>query len=152
MTSQTQVFWTLMVRGVGMGFLFVPINAVVLGQFRGAELGQTAGLMNLLRQMGGSIGIALIATLLERGTHQNTYDLSSHVSIFNPGTRAALAKAGVTDFSAVSEKVRGMVALRLDQQVYLMSFTQMIWYILLIFSCALIPLYFLKRQAPGPKP
>ncbi len=145
MTGHQQVFWSLIVRGIGMGFLFVPINAVVLGQFRGAELGQVAGLMNLLRQMGGSIGIALIATLLERGTHQNAYDLASHVSVLNPGTQLSLSQMGVKNLSAIPERVRGLLSLRLDQQVYLMSFTQMIWYILLIFTLALIPLYFLKR-------
>ncbi len=142
-----QVFWSLMVRGVGMAFLFVPINAVVLGQFRGPSLGQVAGLMNLLRQIGGSIGIALIDTLLDRKSHQNLNDLTSHVSVLNPGTQAALHTMGAQDLTQVPEHILALVGIRLDQQVYLMSFTQMMWYMFFIFSLALIPLALMK--APG---
>jgi DHA2 family multidrug resistance protein len=145
LTDRDQVFWSLIVRGVGMGFLFVPINGVVLGQFRAQELGQVAGLMNLMRQLGGSVGIALIATLLERNSHQNLNDLTSHVSVLNPATQAELLSRGVTDLTNVPHSMMKMLEMRIDQQVYLMSFGQMMWYILIIWSLALIPLRFLKR-------
>ena len=145
LTNYNEVFWTLIVRGLAMGFLFVPINAVVLGQFRGAELGQVAGLMNLLRQVGGSIGIALIDTLLSRNSDRNMTELASHVSVLNPGTQNALFKMGVTDLSQVPARTLGLISRRLEQQVYLMSFSQMMWYVFFIFSLALIPLYYLKR-------
>jgi len=127
-----------------MGFLFVPINAVVLGQVRGQALGQVAGLMNLMRQIGGSVGIAFIDTLLERNSHQNYADLSAHVSVLNPGTQASLHHMGVNDLSQVPDRVMHMIHMRMDQQVYLMSFNQMMWYILFVFSIAFIPLYLLK--------
>ena len=144
MTDRGQVFATLIMRGVGMAFLFVPINAVVLGSVSGQALGQVAGLMNLMRQLGGSIGIALIDTLLERSSHQNMADLSAHMSVLNPGTQVALHKMGVGDLSQIPNKTMNMIHMRLDQQVYLMSFNQMMWYIFFIFSLAFIPLYLLK--------
>lgn len=144
LSDRNELFWALIMRGIGMGFLFVPINAVVLGQFRGPSLGQVAGLMNLLRQIGGSIGIALIDTLLERNSHQNLYDLSSHVSVLNPATQTELTRMGVMDLSIIPANLKAMVQFRMDQQVYLMSFSQMMWYILFIFSLGFFPLYFLK--------
>ncbi len=144
LSGKNDVFWALIVRGLAMGFLFVPINAVVLGQFRGQSLGQVAGLMNLMRQIGGSVGIALINTLLERASHQNYADLSAHVSVLNPATQATLLNSGVRDFSQISEHTLKMVEFRLDQQVYMMSFTQMMWYVLIIYLFSLIPLYSLK--------
>ena len=147
LTGRDQVYWALIIRGAGMGFLFVPINAVVLGQFRGQNLGQVAGLMNLLRQIGGSVGIALMDTLLERNTHQNKLDLASHVSVLNPGTQNELMRLGVTDMNHVSTPILKLFSLRLDQQVYMMSFTQMMWYVLIIYSFSLIPLFLLKT--PG---
>ena len=146
LSDRNEVFWALIMRGIGMAFLFVPINAVVLGQFRGQSLGQVAGLMNLLRQLGGSIGIALIDTLLERKSHQNLNDLTAHVSVLNPGTQAALQQMGTTDMSQVPNSTMAVIQMRLDQQVYLMSFSQMMWYILIIFSLAFIPMYFLKTK------
>ncbi|NDG84778.1 MAG: DHA2 family efflux MFS transporter permease subunit [Proteobacteria bacterium] len=145
-TNETELFWTLMVRGVGMAFLFVPINATVLGQFRGPSLGQVAGLMNLLRQLGGSVGIALIGFLLDRNSHQNALDLTTHVSALNPATQAELMGMGVQDFSAIPARYLAMIQFRVDQQVFLMSFTQMMWYILMIYLLSLIPLYSLKTE------
>jgi DHA2 family multidrug resistance protein len=130
-----------------MGFLFVPINAVVLGQFRGPDLGQVAGLMNLMRQIGGSVGIALINTLLERSSHQNFNDITSQVSLLKPGTQATLFKMGVSDLGQISNSTLKMIHFRIDQQVYMMSFNQMMWYVLIFYSFSLIPLYLLK--APG---
>ena len=144
LTDENELFWALMVRGVGMAFLFVPINATVLGQFRGPSLGQVAGLMNLLRQLGGSVGIALIGFLLDRNSHQNALDLSTRVSALNPATQAELLKMGVQDFSAIPARSLSLIQLRIDQQVFLMSFTQMMWYVLIIYSLSLIPLYHLK--------
>ena len=61
-TSQTDIFKMLLMRGFAMAFLFVPINSSILSQFSGENLGQVSGLLNLSRQIGGSIGIALVAT------------------------------------------------------------------------------------------
>jgi len=144
LSDKGQVYNALVMRGIGMAFLFVPINAVVLGQFSGQALGQVAGLMNLMRQIGGSIGIALIDTLLDRNSHQNLNDLSAHVSVLNAGTQAALHGMGVQDLSQIPASKLHSIAMRMEQQVYLMSFTQMMWYVLIIFSFALIPLYLLK--------
>jgi len=144
MTSEKEVFYTLLIRGAGMGFLFVPINAVVLGPFRGADLGQVAGLLNLLRQVGGSVGIALMDTLLLRTSNQNATDIATNVSVFNPGTQAALMKMGVSDLGHVPVGVLRGISMRMQQQEYILSFTQMMWYVLIIFLLSLIPLYLLK--------
>ena len=98
-----------------------------------------------MRNIGGSVGIALIDTLLDRNQHKNLLDLSSHVSVLNAGTQEALFKMGVTDLSQIPHRTLGIIGLRMDQQVYLMSFNQMMWYVLGIFSFALVPLYFLQR-------
>ena len=97
-----------------------------------------------MRQIGGSIGIALIDTLLDRNSHQNMNDLASHVSVLNPGTQAALHHMGVQDLSQVPASKLHSIAMRMEQQVYLMSFSQMMWYVFFIFTLAFIPLYYLK--------
>ena len=151
LSTENELFWSLVVRGIGMAFLFVPINATVLGQFRGPSLGQASGLLNLIRQLGGSIGIALIGFLLDRKSHQNLADLSSHVSLLAPATQAEVSRMGVTDFSQIPTRVLEYIGLRMDQQVFLMSFNQMMWYIFFIFSFSFIPLYFLKAKKVDPK-
>lgn len=161
LTGYPQLFWALLVRGLGMAFLFVPINTVVLGQFRGADLGQTAGLLNLFRQIGGSIGIAMIATLLTRNSAQNYLDLVSNVTLLDPATQAAVHQTTAAfatkmpeavGLAPASQAALRSIAGRVQQQVFIMSFTQMMWYLLIIFGFALIPLALMrvKGKISGP--
>ena len=136
------IFWALIMRGLAMAFLFVPINAVSLGAFRGAQLGQVAGLLNLCRQVGGSIGIALINTMLDRNSKQNTLDLIGHMTPFDLGVRANLPAN--TNYLHLSESTLRALAGRVNLQVFVMSFTQMAWMLVIVFLFALIPLATLK--------
>jgi DHA2 family multidrug resistance protein len=61
------VFWPRLVQGFALGFLFVPLTTISLGDVPRAELAGATGVFTLLRQLGGSLGIAILTTLL---THQ----------------------------------------------------------------------------------
>jgi DHA2 family multidrug resistance protein len=152
-TTDRQIFYALMVRGLGLAFLFVPINAVVLGQFVGAELGQVAGLLNLLRQIGGSIGIATLSTLLQTYNAKNYTSLISHMSLLNPITYSQLKGAQ----NAMAQKFQGalgdatfqsagfkLTAYRLQKQIFCLSFNQIVWILLFCFGLAIVPLIFVK--------
>lgn len=83
-TSEQAFFWMLIVRGVGMGMLFIPITALSLSTLKGQQIGQGASFTGMMRQLGGSFGIALITTFM---AHQNTVhrnDLVSHLSADDP--------------------------------------------------------------------
>jgi DHA2 family multidrug resistance protein len=61
------VFWPRLVQGFALGFLFVPLTTISLGDVPRAELAGATGVFTLLRQLGGSLGIAILTTML---THQ----------------------------------------------------------------------------------
>lgn len=161
LSSQGAILNILFVRGFALAFLFVPINSSILSQFKGAELGQVSGLLNLFRQIGGSMGVALVATLLEKNSHQNYLDLSSRVSLLNANTQAAFYQSTGGMAAKMSEAV-GMTAggdaalkalyFRVQNQVFMLSFNQLIWTIMCIFALSFIPLYMLelKVKPTGP--
>lgn len=62
------VFWPRLVQGFGLGFLFVPLSTVSLGDVPIPELAGATGLYTLVRQLGGSFGIAILTTLLTHET------------------------------------------------------------------------------------
>jgi DHA2 family multidrug resistance protein len=63
-TNSDNFFWMLIVRGLGMGMLFIPITALSLSKLRGQQIGQGAAFTGMMRQLGGSFGIALITTFM----------------------------------------------------------------------------------------
>jgi DHA2 family multidrug resistance protein len=163
-TSQTgahDIYLPLIVRGVAMAFLFVPINQMVLGAFRGEELGQVAGMQNFFRQIGGSIGISSLDTLLTRFGAQHYNDLLEKVNFFNVSVIQAANQARALPVSRMSGQIglwnmeqiaTKTIAGRVAQQVFILSFEQICWVIMIIVACGLIPLAMIKapKKIDGP--
>jgi len=91
-SGERDLFWPQVLRGLGVGFLFVPISSATLTALPPAEVQQGAGLYNLARQLGGSFGIAMLTTWLHRqGAVHHAY-LSEHVSTLEPASVLRLAQ------------------------------------------------------------
>lgn len=72
--------WPLVARGVGLGFMFVPLTTLTLADLSRTELPQGTGLFNFFRQLGGSLGIAAVATIVTHDTVSVRAALASHVT------------------------------------------------------------------------
>lgn len=83
-TDKDAFFWMLILRGIGMGMLFIPITALSLSSLRGQEIGQGASFTGMMRQLGGSFGIAIITTFLAHQNQVHRVALVSHLNADNP--------------------------------------------------------------------
>src|SRR5258708_826997 len=82
-----------MIQAVGMAFLFVPINTAAYAYLPRDKNNAASGLMNLARNIGGSVGISLVTTMLDRRTQVHRNDLMSNVPASNPALRSPLQGA-----------------------------------------------------------
>jgi len=83
-TGSDAFFWILVIRGVGLGLLSVPVTTMALSTLNGPEISQGAALSGMLRQLGGSFGVALISTYLTRDIQFHRSMLISKLSINDP--------------------------------------------------------------------
>jgi len=90
-TSVDNFFWPLIVRGVGMGMLFIPITVLSLSTLKGRQIGQGAAFTGMMRQLGGSFGIALITTFMATRNMQHRSDLVSKLDANNPAVQQRVA-------------------------------------------------------------
>ncbi|HTR77172.1 MAG TPA: DHA2 family efflux MFS transporter permease subunit, partial [Gemmatimonadaceae bacterium] len=74
----------LIIRGAALGFLFTPINQIAYGNLKPSEAQQASGLINLSRQLGGSFGIAVLATFLQSRMQFHRVDLLSNIYATSP--------------------------------------------------------------------
>jgi DHA2 family multidrug resistance protein len=81
------LFWPIILRGVGLGCIFVPLTAAAVADLSPMQIPQGTGLFNLSRQLGGSFGIAITATLLTRFSEQGREALRTHASLLEAPTR-----------------------------------------------------------------
>src|SRR4051794_21121300 len=86
LSGRDDFFWALIMRGVGLGMMFVPLTTITLAELSVKELPQGTGLYNFFRQLGGSLGIAGIATLLQHYTSQFRAILAEHIATGDPAT------------------------------------------------------------------
>lgn len=77
-------FWPQMIRGFGFGFIFVPVSGLMLSGLKGNDLAQASGLSNMLRLLGGAIGIAITNTFVTRRFAIHRGDLIGNISLYNP--------------------------------------------------------------------
>lgn len=79
-------FWPQMIRGFGFGFIFVPVAGLTLSGLKGNQIAQASGLSNMLRLLGGAVGIAVINTFVTRRFAVHRNDLMSNISLYNPAS------------------------------------------------------------------
>jgi DHA2 family multidrug resistance protein len=93
-SGRQDFFWPLIFRGIGLGLLFVPLTTLALSNLKGKDIPQGAGFTNMMRQLGGSFGVALVATYIQHRSATHRQNLLAHVSIYDFALRQRLA--GVT--------------------------------------------------------
>jgi DHA2 family multidrug resistance protein len=153
-SGASDFFWPLIGRGVGLGLMFVPLTTLTLANLGPRELPQGVGLYNFFRQLGGSFGIAAIATLVVRYTAQFESTLSDHlastdllvVSRLNMLTQGMVAR-GADAFTA-RQRAMTMMSGEIAGQASVIAYSK-IYTLAALLILLLIPLLFLVRK-PAP--
>lgn len=150
--GESDFFWPLMVRGVGLGLIFLPITTMSLAGLQGKDAGQAAGITGMIRQLGGSFGVAIVGTYLERSIQYNRVALLPNLSLYSPETvqrlqaftQSFLAKG----FPINQAQQQAYAALEgvLMKQVSLITYSQ-VFTSLGVFFLACLPLILLVKRA-----
>ncbi|MFH6999836.1 MDR family MFS transporter [Flavobacterium sp. FlaQc-57] len=78
-TGVEHMYWPLILRGIGLGLLFVPITTLSLSTLKGKHIGEGAAFTGMMRQLGGSFGIAIITTFITRFSQEHRVDLLTNL-------------------------------------------------------------------------
>ena len=86
--SQARVIWPSVINGIAISFIFVPLTTATMSQLRQPQIGNATGLYNLMRNLGGSIGIAFVTTMLARGAQAHQALMVGHLTPTDPAFSA----------------------------------------------------------------
>jgi len=89
-TPRDTFFWPLILRGVAMGMLFIPITTLSLSTLKGRQIGEGAAFTGMMRQLGGSFGVAIVSTFMVRRTMMHRNDIVSKLDITNPTVQSTV--------------------------------------------------------------
>jgi DHA2 family multidrug resistance protein len=145
------VFWIIapgIVQGLGMGMIFVPLSTLAYQTLPQDATDQAAGIFNLARTIGGSIGIAIAATVLTRASHSNWQTLGAGIDPYNP----ALAQwQDATGLTVPDPGAMQVLALELSRQATMIGFLEAFGFVTLSFLLLIPLVLLLKKQGDAPR-
>jgi DHA2 family multidrug resistance protein len=134
--SQSDIVWPGIIQGIGMGLVFVPLSAATFATLSPQMRAEGTALYSLIRNIGSSIGIAMVQTLLVRNTQIAHASLAEHVTIANQSLgdpAAALAGSGAAALNA-----------EITRQASMIAYVDDFWLMMLL-TAAVIPMLLLIR-------
>ena len=151
--AMPNVVWANVLNGVATAMIFVSLATQTMGTLRNEQLGNATGIFNLMRNIGGSIGIAGMTTFLARGTQVHRVALVTHLTPYDPAYQQwqALAQAGLATRvgeQAAGPKTLGLLSQIVGQQAQLLAFMDN-FRVVAILSLLALPLVLLFRRARG---
>ncbi|HWX25225.1 MAG TPA: DHA2 family efflux MFS transporter permease subunit, partial [Vicinamibacteria bacterium] len=154
-TGYWDLFWPQFLQGVCLGFLFVPLTNLTMSTISQEKMGNATSIFNLMRNIGGSVGIAFVTTMLARHTQTLTSTMGSRVSLYDPATRRTLDAmrngfiATGSDPQTALQRAQAALFGMVQQQAAMLAFVQVFRFLGIVFVL-MLPLILIMKSPRGP--
>jgi DHA2 family multidrug resistance protein len=125
-----QLFWPNVVRAVGQALAFAPLSAVATAGIEAQNAGSASALFNMMRNLGGAVGIAVLQTVLTKREQYHSNVLTGQVSLFEQATRTRIDQLtqyfvnhGVVDHADASHRALVAIGHIVQKQAFIMAFS-----------------------------
>jgi DHA2 family multidrug resistance protein len=144
--------WPNFLQGMGMAFVFVPLTTTTMGMLGNEQMGNATGIFNLMRNIGGSIGISIATTFVARHAQAHQTTLVAHLTPYDAAYREHLQSLqGAMAFPHNQSLAVADIYHTLVQQATTMAYVDTFrWLALLCLLCAPVAIFFKKVKSRGP--
>jgi DHA2 family multidrug resistance protein len=137
------------IMGIGLGMLFIPLTSMTFATIQKEAMGNATSVFNLLRNLGGSFGVAFVTTLLARRTQFHQFRLSEHLNPldirYQIGFDKALEVLKMRIGTATNFTAKGVIYQKLLREASLLAYNDAFYIAAFIMLC-IVPFAFLLRQ------
>jgi MFS transporter, DHA2 family, multidrug resistance protein len=153
MTAQSTIIWVTVVQGFGLGLVFVPLSTVAFATLPGPLRTEGAAILTLVRNIGSSIGIPIVISVLVHSTSVNRAQFAERITPFNDAMQMPEV---ARPFDLSTDVGRALFENYIMQQSAIIGFSNA-FKVLMILALIAIPLLFIVgssriHRAPAPKP
>jgi DHA2 family multidrug resistance protein len=147
-----QLFWPNIVRALGQALVMAPLSAVATAGIEAENAGSASGLFNMMRNLGGAVGIALLQTLLTKREQYHSNVLMQSVSLLEQATRARIEKLtqyfvnhGIVDHAEATHRAVVAIGKIVQKQAFILAFSDTFYLLGAALIVALIAALLLKK-------
>jgi len=147
-------FWDMvtpnMIRSFGLGFIFIPVSMAALSDLPANQRGNATGLFNLTRELGGSLGTALMGMLVSDDIKRFGSRLAEHVTVYDPLVQDQLRQLGGNVGALTFQRdlvAESILQLKVTTQAMVLSFENGFRYTALAMACGFVLVLLLKKPA-----
>ena len=151
------IFWAQVLQGVALAFLFIPLMSLAMSRIRPEKMGNATSIFNLMRNIGGSIGIAIMTTFLARRSQVHQNHLVANVTAGSgetyrlwQGIKANFIAHGI-DAVTASRKAYAAIYGLVQQHAAMLAFVEAFWLMGMVFL-AMLPFLPLLQYHPHSRP
>jgi DHA2 family multidrug resistance protein len=151
-TATDQLFWPNVVRAVGQALVMAPLSAVATAGIEPENAGSASGLFNMMRNLGGAVGIAVLQTFLTKREQYHSNVLMQSVSLLEQATRNRLDQLtqyfvnhGVIDRIDAAHRAYVAIGHTVQKQAFILAFSDTFYLLGVALIVALIATAFLKK-------
>ncbi|BAY25563.1 EmrB/QacA family drug resistance transporter [Calothrix sp. NIES-2100] len=154
MTYQTgldQLRWSQLVRAMGQPLIMVPLSSIATAGLNPKEAGSASGLFNMMRNLGGSLGIAALATLLTNREQFHSNRLGDSVSLYNPETQQRIDQmtqyfiSRGADLSTAQNQAIASISNIVRREAFVMAFNDCFYFIGIALLLSGLAIIFIKK-------
>jgi MFS transporter, DHA2 family, multidrug resistance protein len=153
-TGYWDIFWPQFIQGIGLGLLFVPLTTITMDRVPRERMGNATSIFNLMRNIGGSMGIAASTTFLARRGQLHVHALGSHVDPYSLGVQTTLESLRAffvsrgSDLVTATEQAQAALAGLVRRQATMVAFTDVFRFLALLFV-VMLPLILIMKSPGG---
>jgi MFS transporter, DHA2 family, multidrug resistance protein len=147
------LFWPIVISGAGSGMVFVPLSTLSMGTLRNEQIGNASGLFNLLRNVGGGVGISMVNTLVARHVQIHRSELAQNLTPLNPAMNSTFSglsnsMSNVAPSNIAALRAYGLIDRTLNAQSAAISYVDVFRYLAVAcFFCGLLVFFAHKVRA-----
>jgi DHA2 family multidrug resistance protein len=149
------LFWPQFIQGISLSLLFVPLTTITMNRIAKENMGNATSLFNLLRNIGGSVGIAGVITMFARWQQSFTNVLGEHVTAYSQQSQTLLSglrsmfQAKGSDPVTASHQAYAAVFGMVQRHSVMLSFLEVFRVLALIFALMIPLILIMKRPGKG---
>jgi DHA2 family multidrug resistance protein len=153
LSEKSQIMFPLYIRGVAMALIFSPLTTIAISEISNQKMAQASGLINVIRQVGGSFGVAIFGTILTQRTLLHARNYGEQINQYSENYKQTLihlqhfaAEVGGGTLGNSMARAQGLIVAFVQNQAFIQAVDDVFFIAAFVLLISVVPVFFLRSH------